>query len=256
MTREWNSPYQYKPFNDALIQTGVSVETVPVEKASVFFSQLTSEVPTAWEVDLPVTRKDIPNGFDLWKYSGSSHTSVMSWNDTDYFTPVVTNNHGFRDNYRDSNLRNIRKAVNFGLTHEVVPANTNTGPLLELFTQREELRGGIGQDVFNALVPRLIANQAADCHIVRLDKQIASVAVVIKSEDVANLRFVASDPGLLHTRPVNFLYDCSIKHYFDRGFGRVDLSGTVPPTSNDPKLLNISQFKYGFTRQIVTFNHL
>ncbi len=254
MKQEWVSPYQSKNFNETLRQIGVTTATVDTNFGSIYFNQLTTDKLTAWEVDLPTTRQKIPESFDVWKFADINQFKKMTWSERSYFSPIITNQPNFHQFYRNSNKRNIKKAIEFGLY--TTNNQNNLSEVLSLFNKRKEVRGNIDYKVFKKLTKRLLENKLADIHMVKLDEYVTAAGIIIKSDKIANIRFVASNQEYLPLYPVNLLYHSIISYYFNIGYKIIDLSGTVPPGDSNKKLLSISQFKYGFTHKIATFNNL
>jgi len=212
----------------------------------------------AWEVDERIDKNCkvlLPNS-ETWVFEKESIYANTHWSKNRYYTLIIKNRAGFRNEYESSNKRNLVKANNAGL--KFITANKqNYNDFLELFQETNlHIRGGLPTGLFNKYSEELLKKKLGNFHAVIHNGQKIAVSLVIFSCDVANIRYVTSSAEYLHLRPVNFLYDSICEYYFSKGFAYVDLSGIVSPENSDEKLRNISRFKRGFSNRVLCFKKI
>lgn len=234
----WMSPYQTIEYSDALDASGVV--RVTQEKPRIYYDCLVTQELTAWETDLegipPFLKGKVVN------FSGIFNYDEVHWQEGAYYTAIVDLE---RPRFSSARQRNIRKAVRCGLDHAMeLPENC------QVFRDLET-RAHIPLDVFNRLITNLIP-QYGDYHSISKNGEIVAAAVVLRSEEIANIRFISSSQQGRECQAGALLSERIISYYHQRGFRFIDLSGISGPESPE-KLENIDRFKLGFTQCIGVF---
>lgn len=259
MTNNWKSPYQQEKYNLSLEDLGVNCKELGKGKKKVFLNDLSSDKLTAWELN-DFTEKEAKlllksNSCDAWIYEGIKAFDAIDWTNTKYYTLIVERDDNLREMYTSGNIRNIKKAKQNNLKF-VSGSPKYIQKSIGLFAKNKILRGNLDIRTFIKLVKNVEYNGIGMLHSVLYKNRVIASALVIKSSDVANIRFVASDHTFQFLRPVNFLYDSIINYYLSAGWKCVDLSGIVSPEHPDNKLVNITRFKTGFSKKVLIYSKL
>lgn len=259
----WNSPYQTENFSKALNTLGYSTLQVPdLTGHQVFLSNWLSPHLIGWEIDvfhLSMTEVDQKVDYLAFEYLRSiDDWQQMKPSTEDYFSPIIKLPSEFRSEYRNSCWRNIKKAQSEGLQLKLwakaVPlgADKHYQNLINLFTKTPATIPNFTTSVFDRHVQEFFHQQAADIVAVLSDKgQVIAGAIVLISDDIANLRYSTFDHSFSHCRPMNYLIDQLAQHYHSLNFQALDLSGLS--SSTDFKMKGINQFKLGFTHTLAHF---
>ena len=248
----WNSPYQQPSFHQALQAAGIPSAVFNSSGTRIYANSMATPRLTSWEVANGRFAGAHQYFTDTYRfkriYQPDRHIMVDRQS---YYTLVVDCRLNYESMYRPSCRRNIKQALKAGYIHERQGYPFKPGAL-ELFRNTPKHRGDIEFSRFESLVKLLTKVHAADIHIVGTPRgRIAAAAVVICSDTIANIRFVASDPARLKFRTVNLLYHGVIRYYSQQNYDYVDLSGFSYEKSE--KLAGINRFKTGFSKITVEF---
>jgi len=253
MKLNWQSPYQQQEYNRALSSVGIETKTIETSKGKIFLNKLTTNKMTAWEVDSGIIPLKMKENI-YWKVNSINAYNKIVWSEDNYYTLVIEGKKDFMLKYSSANRRCIRKALSMHLKHRVVKPNTVFfQKALNLFKSRPETIEKLSIELFKNLTEALIRHEVADLHIILLNKKVCAAALVLKSNKIANVRFINSDKNSLCLRPVNLLYHSIIENYINLGYNYVDISGVVGPNDSNKKFLSITHFKRGFTNKTIEF---
>ncbi len=257
--RTWISPYQQEDYNLSLRNIGVNTLSVDLGKNKVFFNDLASKKLTAWEVNC-ISKKEAKSlknnkNYDIWAKEDILDIDNVKWSKDNYYTLIIEKDDNLQKIYSSNNRRNIKKANSSKLKF-VSDLSRHFQDCVELFAKNGGLRGNLDLANFINLIKILEKKEVGKLHAVSYENKIIASAFVIKSPEVINIRYVASNYEYQSLRAVNFLYHSIIDFYFAKGWKYVDLSGIVPPNHTNKKLVNITRFKKGFSKKVLIFTKI
>lgn len=259
ITNNWISPYQQERYNLSLESLDVNCKEFRKGKKKIFLNDLSSNKLTAWELNgFSKEKAKIlinSNFYDVWMYEGIKNFDEVDWVNSKYYTLIVEKNDNLQKIYSSSNIRNIKRAKLNKLKF-VSGSSEYIQKSMKLFAKNKILRGNLDIRTFAELVKNTENNNVGMLHSILYKNRVIASALVLKSSNVANIRYIATDYAFQFLRPVNFLYNSIIEHYLSKGWSYVDLSGIASPEHPDKKLVNITRFKKGFSKRVVIFSKL
>lgn len=252
----WNSVYQQESFHRALESSGViASKVIEIGGKKIYFMRATDGSWVAWELDKFDHTDSLPPNHRVLRIDQVADYDEIDWTgfapNSDFATLITTSDTIPSKRF----VRGVKKAKNAPLSFHQADTDSQIRAALNFVSECGDCIDPIkDREAFEALAIALLHESIGQTHIIRDETtgeiQAASLSVI--SPNQANLRWYRS---MRANNSGHLLASHLIDHHLQtlNPGSVVNLSGVVPPNTEDKKLLSINEFKRQISNTTVVF---